>query len=188
MIAWIGATAGAVTILGVLVGGAMWVERVNGDRQALKDNADRDRKDFNEFAKEIRDKIDKILIRTPPMPAYTADSPLRLTSLGKTISDELDAPTWATRVAALPSVGIGLEQQTAYDIQEYCFTYVDKHLGPSDKELEKAIKRSAYRHGLKERQVRGVLAIVLRDKLLDKIAHGSPLEGDTIAKEGKNDE
>ncbi len=131
---------------------------------------DADRTNFKEFMTEIRKElrdirraINDILLRLPPAPTVGSTSPLSLTELGSTISKELDAAAWARDTAT--SVQPEVESKDAYGIQEFCFTYADKK-DVFTPELLRAMRESAYQHGIDEHQVRRVFAIELRDKLL----------------------
>ena len=90
-----------------------------------KGEVNTDRTHFKEFMQEIRKKIDQIFDRLP-LTVSVGQSPIRLTDLGKVISKELDAPTWAGRLAII--VEDRVKGKEAYDIQEYCFEYVNEHL------------------------------------------------------------
>lgn len=59
---------------------------------------DGDRKRFNNFIEEIRKDIKNILSRLPPSPTTSA-SPIHLTQLGERISKNLDAESWAEKIA-----------------------------------------------------------------------------------------
>ena len=112
--------------------------------------------------KEIRAKLDQIFLRLPPA-TVAGESPLRLTELGSAISKELDATGWADQRAT--TVKEEVEGDDPYGIQKFCFEYADTDVFPRD--LRRAIRKSAFQHGLDENQVRRVFAIELRDKLLE---------------------
>ncbi len=99
--------------------------------------------------------------RVPPA-IFLRHSPLGLTEYGEGIAKDLGAYTWANEVAAILQDQV--QGKEAYEIQEYCFGYTKSEL---TSQLEKAVKKVAYERGIKDKDVRGVLAIVLRDKLLD---------------------
>ncbi|MCY3599851.1 MAG: hypothetical protein OXN85_07760 [Gemmatimonadetes bacterium] len=112
---------------------------------------------------EIRKKIDQIFSRLDRLtPVSAGQSPVRLTDLGKRISQELDASAWAGRLAV--PLEKHLAGKDAYEIQVFCFDHVEQ-VEYSDEE-QKTIRRSAYNHGIDTWEVRRVLAIELRDKLL----------------------
>lgn len=142
--------ATAITLVVMILGIGIWIGAVNTDRT-----------NFKEFMAEVRDDIKTILGRLPPT-EITSSSPLRLTELGKTISKGIDAPTWADRIVlSLQHV----QDMEAYEIQDFCFEYVKDELALSKEEI-RLIRSVAYENGVKEEQVRRVLAIEIRDKLL----------------------
>ena len=147
-----------------------WVEAVNKDRKTLLDAADKDRKRFREIVAEIREDIKKIFRRLP-VQEITGASPLRLTDFGRALSDGIAGAEWATRIA--DAVAPQITGMEAYDIQEFSFAYVENDLAPSDDE-RKAMRRTAYEQGARMEQIRRVLAIELRDKLLELAGLGAP--------------
>ncbi len=115
---------------------------------------------------KILKKIDQIFQRLPPVPVSTG-SPLRLTELGRKISDALDASEWLERVAA--TLREQVCDKSAYEIQQFCFDYVHNTFEP-DPTQDAEIKECAYENGIEEKGVLDVLAIELRDKLLGERA------------------
>ena len=110
----------------------------------------------------IENKIDKLFERLPSLPVATG-SPLRLTEMGKAISEKLDLSTWAGQEAE--RFREYLAGKSAYDIQEFCFNYVRNDFKPSA-EQEAAIKECAFENGIEVSGVKDVLAVELRDVLL----------------------
>ena len=93
-----------------------------------------------------------------------SQSPIRLSDFGESISEEIAAQMWAARISsALKEKITGMD---AYEIQVFCFDYVEKTNHYSDEE-QRVIREIAYRRGIKVEAVRRVLAIELRDKLLE---------------------
>lgn len=116
---------------------------------------------------EIRDDIRTLLERVPAV-HIARGSPLRLTDLGRTVSEALDAQTWMATLAD------ELGQRTAedmspYDVQEFCFSYMREDFAPT-LEQSNRIKACAYDNGLGEQDVLEILAIELRDTLLATVA------------------
>lgn len=122
---------------------------------------DADRTSFKEFMKEVRDDIKKILGRLP-LAVAEGQSPFRLNDLGKSVSEDIGARAWADRI--VPTVADRLKGREAFEIQDFCFAYVSE-MEYTEQE-KRAIKKSAYENAIEEGQVRRVLAIELRDKLL----------------------
>ena len=142
----------ALAVVTALIRVGMWVGGVNEHKRAVTG-----------FMAEIRADIKNLLRRTGSA-AVASDSPLRLTDLGSGIAAELDATSWAKRIAdGLRDRMVG---KRPYEIQEFCFEYVSSdEFRPSD-DFTVAIKTCAYDHGIDDDQVRTVLAIALRDELL----------------------
>ena len=105
----------AIAVVSVLVAIGIWVGSVNSDRSK-----------FNEFMKEVRDDIKKILGRLPPL-AVASNSPLRLTEFGEAIAKQTNAEEWSEQIA--PELAKEVESKQPYEIQELCFNYVQEKLG-----------------------------------------------------------
>ena len=140
-----------------------------GDDGEWKGWVNADRKNFKEFMaridrtiQKIQEDINRIFLSIPPDPFYRS-SPIRLNDLGNAISSAIGGTEWAGRHAT--TVVSRIEGFDAYEIQHFCFAYV-KEADYSDEE-KKAIRSSAYENGLTRDRVRRVLAIELRDKLLE---------------------
>lgn len=144
----------------ILVTSGIWIGRVNSDR-----------KNFKDFMEEVRDKLDRIFERLPSTPQIIrATSPLRLTDFGETLAKELDTSTWVERL--VPLVRDEVKDLPAYAIQEYCFNYTREYIG-SDEETAR-LKEVAYNNGVTEDDLRQVLALGLRDRLLSLAGLDAP--------------
>ena len=93
------------------------------------------------------------------------DSPLRLTPRGKKMTAVLSGRAWAEQESV--KLVDQVEGMTPYQIQHSCFNYVRKY-EPSA-ELNDLVEACAYEHGTSKRDVIRVLAIELRDVLLEKV-------------------
>lgn len=111
---------------------------------------------------EVREDVKKILARLGPS-AVSAESPLRLTDLGREISAEIDAETVANSLAA--SFGRQAAEMQPYEIQDFCFDYVRDRFRPEPAQIAR-MRKSAYDHGVSIDVVNQVLAIELRDRLV----------------------
>ena len=131
-----------------------------------KGNVDSDRESFKEFMKEIRGDIKKILERLPPQ-TIAGSSPLSLTELGKTISEHIDARRIANELAG--DLSESLQDKSHYDIQERCAEFINSEFKPSPIQ-DKIIRECAYEHGVKIEQVKNVIAIELRDAVIEIVA------------------
>lgn len=125
--------------------------------------------ELNLTIKELNSDI-KVLFRNnlegSSEPIVERKSPLRLTDRGDSISEALGVKAWATQTAqdVFPKLKLSLP----YDIQVFCMDYVD-HTSNFDTEFMERIKRYAYDEGLTVGQIRDVLAIELRDAILNKL-------------------
>ncbi|MCY4674105.1 MAG: hypothetical protein OXD43_10145 [Bacteroidetes bacterium] len=183
----------AVTLVVFVYKVGVWRRTTDKDLQQLRDTADSDRKDFRETIdnyrqdsretiqeirediREIRSNIENLFIRTtlppPSSQPITSSSPLSLTDFGEKIARDLGAAHWVNKTA--PEVWSYAQTLIEdYEVQGYCFKYVRHYL--SD-EMETRIKRTAYEYGTDIEGVYNVLAIVLRDKLLEKRRLGEGL-------------
>ena len=120
------------------------------------------------FMQEIRDKVDRIFERLPPMSAM-GGSPLRLTDFGERISEWLDAGAWAADLA--PRLRGRVEGKAPFEVDRFSREYVHgDEIGP---EWTRRIAACAYEFGADESGVFDVLRIVLRDELLALLGHES---------------
>ncbi len=90
-------------------------------------------------------------------------SPLGLSELGKNVSNELNAISWADEFVT--NVQDEVRGKDAYEIQMFCMNYVM----PDDRyteEQRKVMRKVAYDNGLYVDEVRRVIGYELRDKLL----------------------
>ena len=133
-----------------------------------KGKVDSDRASFKEFMKEVRNDIKEILRRSSH--TLAGSSPLRLTDLGRSVSERLDASALAQDLASLLQEQV--KEKTPYEIQEMCFDYIRHEYKPPDK-VEALIETCAYDNGIDRGQVEDVLAVELRDRLLATIPRPS---------------
>ena len=129
---------------------------------------DSDRDKFKNFINEIGGKIDNIqenihelldAVRSVNKPG----SPLMLTELGKRVAKFLESKDILQNMEPFPSDRI--HEKQPYEIHDICFDYVQNKLQPSP-EMKVAIRSCAYENGVKYDDVLEVMAIELRDRLL----------------------
>ena len=145
--------AGAAAVVGI----AAMLVKIG----AWKGRMDEHRDTASSFMEEIRADIKRILGRLSP--ALEGSSPIRLTDLGRRVSEKLELSSWASQEAArFREYTAG---KSAYDIQEFCFDYVRNEFKP-DTDQEAAIKECAFQNGIDTQSVLDVLAVELRDVLL----------------------
>ena len=113
----------------------------------------------------LNSSITKILLHFPNR-FVDNESPLRLTDLGKEVALELNLTAWAASAAV--TLESDAEGKEPYEIQDLCYAYVKERLS---EEMERAVRRCAYRCGVKWKRLLDVLAVVLRDELLDREVH-----------------
>ena len=155
----IGAGAAALVKLGMWIGGA------NKHMTAVEKHVEGAQKHMSaveRLLQEIREDIKKLLRWTET--AAASGSPLRLTDLGQHISDTLDAPAWAREYAQILRPRV--EGKPPYEVQDACFAFVEDEFEPSD-EFHAAMRMCAYERGIDDHEVHTVLAISLRDELLE---------------------
>ena len=101
---------GTLAVVGVIWRFGVWMGAVNEHMsQVVK------------FMEEIRDDIKQIFRKLPNTPV-SSQSPLQLTELGKSISEKLRGKEWAKNTA--PKLMDKIRGKPAYEIQEFCFSYV----------------------------------------------------------------
>ena len=145
-----------IAVVGVVFALGQWKGRVDEAQSTFKRTLDG-------FMAEIRSDIKRIFERLPAETVGVA-SPTRLTELGRSVSRALDAPAWA--VAHAQGLLNRTADLTAYDIQALAFKYTGEEFKPNAA-MENRIKECAFENGLKPKQVLDVLAIELRDRLLE---------------------
>ena len=121
--------------------------------------------------KTIQTDIKGILRALPPN-AVETESPIRLNDLGRTISTELNIKSWVQ--ARTPSLTSGLKEKSPFEIQAFCYEYVNGPRFDPDSILRPGIQNAAYNHGLKIDQIKEVYAIELRDALLSITGQSPP--------------
>ena len=137
-----------------------WHGDVNSDRSTFKKFMEKIKEDLRIIKKDL-----KGLLKYRSDPAVTNDSPLRLTELERSISNNLNASEWASRVAESNKNSVG--GMDAYAIQEFSFDYADDEQHYTEDEIQ-AIRENAYANGLTDSQVRRIMGIELRDILLHR--------------------
>lgn len=148
-----------VVVLGGIIGagaGLISIGEWKGKREAFE-------VEVSKFMSEIRDELKEISQKLPKSSVYSG-SPLRLTELGETISDDLKIRAWAEKTAL--KVVSQTEGKDLYQIQNFCIDFVEKRKYNPPKGFLKALRNSAYHKGVPIKTIEKVLAIELRDELL----------------------
>ena len=160
--------------------GAKWFINVN---EHIKDT-NTHIKETNTAIVEIRRNLSRVLLMLfPGDSAFEGASPLRLTDMGKAIADELDVDAWVQKT--VPTIRERVRGEPPDAIEEICFEFIiyGDEFQPGTDLLNK-IRASAYQHGIAKEQVRGVLAIVLRDELI-KLEEAETSNDDRSASAGE---
>ncbi len=177
----IGSIASAIVILSAVIALIAWFTTARGKVQELdgfgewKGSVNTDRKAFRTFMKEVRKELrainksfQELFARLDP-PLLQRSSPLSLTEFGEKLAEELDAQEIAERLSPKIMQKLGQGSQ-AYTINDMCFDYITgDDYEPTDDEAAR-ISKVAYEHGLKRRQLREILAVVLRDRVLQTLS------------------
>ena len=122
-----------------------------------------DRKRFDKLVEEIRKDIKEILGRLPPS-STTSESPIRLTTLGERISENIGAKSWAVKHAQ--DIVDETKGMHPLEVQELPFK-IAREFEPEESLLQK-MRDSAFREGINLEGVRNVLAVELKDCLLNR--------------------
>ena len=159
-----------------------------GERQAFEKRAKEQFVEIHEAIDEMRRAIDEmrraidgirkdvetLFERLPPPPNLIRDeSPLKLARVGKEVAEEIQSRAWAEATAK--AVIDQLDASTPYEVQEFAYAYVEGEEFNLAEDLVKAMKASAYEHGIRHwRNLKDVLAIELRDALLEALGMEPP--------------
>lgn len=142
-----------LSVIGGILTAGTWIGKVNTDR-----------KTFRDFMNEVRGDIKKILNRLPAS-TIQRGSPLMLNELGKKVAECLEAHEMVNSI--FDDAYQNAQGKPAFDVQQMCFDYVLKDWEPPDNFTER-IKDCAYKHGIDRKQTMNVIAIQLRDRILEK--------------------
>ena len=153
----------AIAVLTILWKAAHWKGTVDEHRKTM----DEHRRTVASFMKEIRDKIDRIFERLPPVPV-AGMSPRRLTDFGEKISASIGAEAWAADLA--PRLRGRVEGKAPFEVDRVSREYVRDEIGP---EWSRRVAACAYDFGTDASGVLDVLQVVLRDELLGLLGHES---------------
>ena len=152
-----------LTIVVLLIGVGRWAGNIAATLKHQKENTAADHTVLMKLVDDIHRDIQQILQRVP-LKSTNQGSPLRLTNVGKEISEELCIRKWADR----HRYGLvdAVSDKTHYGVQVCCFEYVQEDSTFTDEE-QVAIDGAAYERGIPRQQVLDVYAVELRDTLLE---------------------
>ena len=143
----------ALIAVSMLVGIGIWIGKVETNQ-----------KNFRQFMEEIRNDIKQIFMRLPTKP-LSETSPLSLTDKGRKMLAEIDGKDWARELAAKHVNEV--RDMDEYQVQEFCFNFV-KDLELTEEQGAK-IRKCAYENASTKEETLDVLAVEVRDLLLEKI-------------------
>ena len=149
-------------VLIATMGVAIWMIRWFAKHDEWRKGMDEFKLDTKKALIEIRDDIKKILAAMPKN-VLVANSPARLSDLGKEVSESIGAAAWAEQMAS--EFVDGMKDESAYEVQEFCMNYMRNEYAPTADE-DQSFKECADEHGIKLEQVLDVCALELRDRLL----------------------
>ena len=150
----------------ILIGGGSliwkaggWKKTVDFRLNKLDESLARVERGFDEIRLDIKDIFSRL-----PATSVKGSSPLTLTELGEQISNEVGAKKWAEQIAE--ELQESVKNMEPFEIQDICFDYVKEKFQP-EPEFLKLLQTSAYNTGLDLKKVYDVLAVELRDHLLE---------------------
>ena len=151
-------------VVGLIFAVGQWKGRLDSDRAQFKTFMEK----VEITLRVIHDKLESIRLDVARIEAVrnttSRSSPLQLTELGRKVSARLEATQWAKETAEALRENIkGME---SYGIHAYCRDYVE-NTKLSD-EMDVLIAACMSEFSIDEQQVLDVLAVELRDMLLDR--------------------
>ena len=154
-------------VIGAAIGFGQWKGKVDSERESTKQNLLGLHRTLEGFMSEIRSDI-KLIFKSLAPSVIASGSPLRLTELGRKVSDSINGVTLADELAG--NLIEDVAGKLPYEIQEMAIAYVREKWTPSN-DVNRGIMSAAYENGLKREQVLDVIAIELRDRLLAMTEH-----------------
>ena len=122
------------------------------------------------IVKEISE-LRQVVHSSPGHQMVTSSSPPRLTDLGKIVSKDIGVVAWVDRVS--DTLLDQVQGKDAREVQDFCLEYVESADLDGAAE-QRAIHYAAGQPGLGANDIRRVLAIELRDKLLREAGLEAP--------------
>jgi len=177
IIDWTSVVSGVIVAIAAVIAIRLTITSQKSDRSKWEGSVEARLVHLEKFLEKIDLKIDKITDKILPLFSHVSrkvigsDSPLRLTDFGKEIAEKLNADHWADQLAE--TVKEEVKGKEPYNIQEFSFKYVqdDDHYSDEDRQF---IRNVAYEKGVSENQVREVIGIELKDKLLEIEGESAP--------------
>lgn len=153
-------------VLGAVITAVWWGGNANSRLKNLDTRTDGIMRVIEAIQKSIGDihrDIGELFGRIPSA-TVGERSPLGLTELGLEISAELFVREWTDTVVA--ELAEKLQDKEEFEVHRFCIDYVDEMIN-SEPAWDRKVEKSAYNHGLSRDKVSIVIAIELRDALLN---------------------
>ena len=161
----------AVFVLLLILGAAFWVVYKIARLIAVWEDRDNEltklRADWNRDIPPLQAKMNLVFQKLYADTSVKAESPTRLTEVGREIVRVLDAESVTeTHLGKLRELVDQNAPETAYDLQQECFAVVDRHMPDllDDAQLRIA-KDQALKHGIPLDNALAVFGVLLRDRL-----------------------
>ena len=143
----------SLAAVGLVVRLIIWYANVNSDRDSFKD-----------FTTEVRADIKKILSIVSTSKVTYEKSPTRLTDLGEKVSETVNAKAIASQIVDMEREK--LKGKAPFEIQDFCERYMINDFEPTS-EQRLILGQCAFENGIPIESVHRVIAIVMRDILLE---------------------
>ncbi|MCY4188435.1 MAG: hypothetical protein OXD30_08125 [Bryobacterales bacterium] len=158
-----------VAILYMVWKGARWTARVDSDIGtltqdvgALKQDVDAFKRDVDALKgifKDFLQTLDKLLPLVSP--SIERGSPLRLSEYGESVVASIGAEDWVEPVAL--KLQDEVKGMRPYQVERFCQSNIEDYLGET---MRTSIDEAIYEFGLSRHEMRTMLWIMLRDRLL----------------------
>ena len=126
------------------------------------------RTDWNRDIPPLKAKMDFVFQKLYPDTSVKADSPPRLTDVGREIARALNADAVTeTHLDKLRELVNESAPQTLYDLQQACFSVAERHLPELLDDAQMRIaKDQSFKHGIPLDNALAIFGVLLRDRLI----------------------
>jgi len=142
-------------------------QQIRENSQKIRENLQLVHQAFDQI-RELNDKFSRIFYRLISE-VESKGSPIHLTDLGKSISQQLGAVAWVEEIASI--VKNQVKGKDEYQIQTFSFNYMSNENQYTD-EQRGLIRKVAFDNSIYEDEVYRVLALELRDVLITTMLEG----------------
>ena len=151
-----------VAILYMVWKGARWTARVDSDIGTLKRDVGTLKRDVDALKgifKDFLQTLDKLLPLVSP--SLERGSPLRLSEYGESVVASIGAEDWVEPVAL--KLQDEVKGMRPYQVERFCQSNIEDYLSGT---MRTSIDEAIYEFGLSRHEMRTMLWIMLRDRLL----------------------